>query len=241
MDIILISIMGFLFLAVFLAEKIIPNVDLPMVKNWYFRAFVFNGFQALSAFFGVYLWDNFFATNNLFDLSGLNIFLQVLIGYLLVTFIYYWWHRWRHEVKFLWRYLHQFHHSPTRIEVITSFYKSPLEIIINGMLSSAILYFILGLAPVAVTMAVFATAVAELIYHMNIKTPYIMGFFFQRPEMHRLHHKMSVHHYNYADVPLWDILFGTFKNPKEEIEQTGFPDKGEDDIVGLLTGKEIKW
>ena len=62
-----------------------------------------------------------------------------------VTFIYYWWHRSRHEATFLWRWFHQFHHSPQRIEIITSFYKHPLELIANGILSSAILYGLVGL------------------------------------------------------------------------------------------------
>ena len=45
-----------------------------------------------------------------------------LLGYLAITFIYYWWHRWRHQSDFLWRWLHQVHHSAQRIEVITCFY-----------------------------------------------------------------------------------------------------------------------
>jgi sterol desaturase/sphingolipid hydroxylase (fatty acid hydroxylase superfamily) len=69
-----------------------------------------------------------------------------LVGYLVVTFIYYWWHRWRHESSFLWRWIHQVHHSPQRIEVITSFYKHPLEILVNSALSSVILYLGVGLS-----------------------------------------------------------------------------------------------
>ena len=52
-----------------------------------------------------------------------------IVGYLAITFVYYWWHRWRHESPFLWRWFHQVHHSPQRIEIITSFYKHPLEIV----------------------------------------------------------------------------------------------------------------
>jgi len=35
-----------------------------------------------------------------------------VIGYLVSTFVFYWWHRWRHEVDWLWRGFHQIHHSP---------------------------------------------------------------------------------------------------------------------------------
>ena len=51
-----------------------------------------------------------------------------IVGYLVITFVYYWWHRARHEVPILWRCFHQVHHSPQRIEIITSFYKHPVEI-----------------------------------------------------------------------------------------------------------------
>ncbi|MBK9657441.1 MAG: sterol desaturase family protein [Rhodanobacteraceae bacterium] len=46
----------------------------------------------------------------------------------------------RHQIPLLWRYLHRVHHSPARIEVLTSFYKHPLEILLNGVLMSSILY-----------------------------------------------------------------------------------------------------
>lgn len=225
---------------IFALEKITPNANLPETKHWYIRAWIFNWFQWISAFSGAYLWDSWFMNSHIFNLSQINIWFQILIGYLFITFVYYWWHRVRHENNILWRYLHQFHHSPTRIEVITSFYKHPLEIVVNGVLSSAILYLILGLSPVAVWLTVFATAFAELIYHMNLKTPYIMGYFFQRPEMHRLHHKKWVHHYNYSDLPIWDILFKTFKNPRKPILETGFPNKWEEKVGDLLAGKKMK-
>jgi len=46
------------------------------------------------------------------------------------------WHRARHESDFLWRWLHQVHHSPVRIEIMTTFYKHPVEQLVNGVLSS---------------------------------------------------------------------------------------------------------
>ena len=48
---------------------------------------------------------------------------------------------------------------------------------------------------------------------MNVKTPRILGYLIQRPEAHFVHHAREIHAYNYGDLPLWDLLFGTFKNP----------------------------
>jgi sterol desaturase/sphingolipid hydroxylase (fatty acid hydroxylase superfamily) len=63
------------------------------------------------------------------SVDGLGTTGGAILGYFVITFVYYWWHRWRHEVPFLWRWLHQVHHSPARIEIITSFYKHPLEML----------------------------------------------------------------------------------------------------------------
>jgi len=68
---------------------------------------------------------------------------SALIIYLFSTFVYYWWHRYRHESVFLWRVLHQIHHS-ARLEIVTSFYKHPVEILINSILSSLIVYPLFG-------------------------------------------------------------------------------------------------
>jgi sterol desaturase/sphingolipid hydroxylase (fatty acid hydroxylase superfamily) len=221
-------------------ERIVPNNVLENASHWYRRAFIFNSAQAAIAICSIYLWDAWFAQLPLFSLQTMSLPVQVLAGYLTITFIYYWWHRLRHSTPVLWRFLHQFHHSPVRIEVITSFYKHPLEILLNGILTSAILYILLGLSTSAVGLCVLTTALAELIYHMNIKTPRLMGLFFQRPEMHRIHHQQGLHHYNYSDLPVWDMLFGTYRNPVVVDNKTGFPDNNENKVWALLKGQELE-
>lgn len=221
-------------------EQLWPHTVLKNVPRWYRRAFIFNAIQAIIATSSTHLWDIWFAQLPLVTLQAQPIALQVLAGYLTITFIYYWWHRLRHSIPVLWRYLHQLHHSPVRIEVITSFYKHPLEILANGILTSAILYILLGLSASAVGFCVLITALAELIYHMNIKTPRLMGLFFQRPEMHRIHHQQGLHHYNYSDLPIWDILFGTYRNPAIVENKTGFPDNNENKVWALLKGQELE-
>ena len=54
---------------------------------------------------------------------------------------------------------------------------------------------------------------AELLYHWNVSTPAWLGYLIQRPESHCVHHQHGLHRYNYADLPVWDMLFGTFRNP----------------------------
>jgi hypothetical protein len=42
-----------------------------------------------------------------------------------------------------------------------------------------------------------------------------MGYFIQRPEAHCVHHRLGFHYHNFADLSVWDMLFGTFRNPRE--------------------------
>jgi hypothetical protein len=41
------------------------------------------------------------------------------------------------------------YHSPQRIEVITSFYKHPGEMVVNSIVGSLLVYTLLGLSPAA--------------------------------------------------------------------------------------------
>jgi len=184
-------------------------------------------------------WDRWFPQIHLLDLSELATAAEALIGYVFITFVYYWWHRGRHQISFLWRWFHQVHHSPQRIEVITSFYKHPFELVANGALSSFLLYGVLGVSPAAGTLAVTLTGLAELFYHWNVRTPYWLGFLIQRPESHCIHHRDSWHRSNYADLPLWDMLFGTFDNPRSCAETCGFGPERESLLPEMLLGRDV--
>jgi sterol desaturase/sphingolipid hydroxylase (fatty acid hydroxylase superfamily) len=217
-------------------ERVLPAVALPHRRGWYLRMALLNLAQAAIAFLGAFSWDVWLAGMRPWRFDGHPV-VGMLIGYLAITFIYYWWHRARHEIPLLWRYLHQVHHSAARIEVLTSFYKHPAEIVINGVLSSAILYLLVGLSPAVATMVVIVTGIAELIYHANLRTPYWVGFFFQRPESHRVHHERGWHSQNYSDLPVWDWLFGTLNNPRHTVVDCGFDEHDERALIARLLGR----
>ncbi|WP_250655972.1 sterol desaturase family protein [Alkalimarinus coralli] len=222
-----------------LVERLMPGTRLPKVKNWWPRVVIFNAIQASSVFVAAATWDAWLPEYRLFDNQTLNPWLGALYGYLTITFVYYWWHRARHEFPLLWRWFHQLHHSPQRLEVVTSFYKHPIEIFTNSLLSSVVLYFICGLSPGAVSLAVLFMGGAEFFYHWNIRTPRWVGFIIQRPESHRAHHEYGAHTRNFSDLPLWDLLFGTFYNPEAVPEKCGFNAESEQRVWLMLAGKQV--
>ena len=87
-------------------------------------------------------------------------------------------------------------------------------------------------------MVITLTGVAELIYHSNLRTPYWLGFLFQRPESHRVHHQSGWHRQNYSDLPLWDWLFGTLNNPRQTPAECGLSADAEQQLWRLLIGRQ---
>jgi sterol desaturase/sphingolipid hydroxylase (fatty acid hydroxylase superfamily) len=74
---------------------------------------------------------------------------------------------------------------------------------------------------------------------MNIKTPHWMGYIFQRPEMHRIHHERSKHYNNFSDLPIWDMIFGTYENPKKRDMTCGFKTERESKLIEMLRFKNV--
>ena len=48
-----------------------------------------------------------------------------------------------------------------------------------------------------------------------------------------------MHANNYADFPIWDLLFGTFKNPKTWEGQAGYYDGASKRVGAMLIGRDI--
>jgi sterol desaturase/sphingolipid hydroxylase (fatty acid hydroxylase superfamily) len=230
----------FVFATVMIAcERLSHGRRFPLVRGWYARTLVLNLFQVLVTYSLGSVHDRWLLRHRPWSTDGLGVVGGAIVGYLAITFVYYFWHRARHDSRILWRMLHQVHHSPERIEVLTSFYKHPLEIFVNSLLSSVVLYLGVGVGPEAASIAVLLTALAELFYHWNVATPRWIGWFLQRPESHCLHHELGVHARNYADLPLWDALFGTLENPPSFGGRCGFGDERERRLPAMLLFADV--
>ena len=224
----------------FALERIKPGWKLPRVRTWPFRVVLINLAQIGIVLLAGASWDRWLASWSLFHLqSQLSPAAGGFAAYFVSTFIFYWWHRWRHRFDFLWRGFHQVHHSPQRIEVVTSFYKHPLEMVANSIISSLLVYTLLGLDARAAAFFMFCCASGEFFYHSNLKTPHWVGYFFQRPEMHRIHHEYARHESNYSDVPWWDMLFGTYENPHSFENRCGFDPNKEEQLAPMLLFRDV--
>ncbi len=73
----------------------------------------------------------------------------------------------------------------------------------------------------------------------GFSSPRWLGYFIQRPESHSRHHARGVHANNYSDLPIFDLLFGTFDNPREFAAETGFYDGASARVVEMLCGRDV--
>jgi sterol desaturase/sphingolipid hydroxylase (fatty acid hydroxylase superfamily) len=228
------------FAGCFVLERVYPGWPLPQVKTWPVRVVAVNLIQLSVVLLAGVTWEKWLSSWSLFRLSDHTTpFVGGFIAYFIATFVFYWWHRWRHENDKLWRLFHQIHHSPQRLEVITSFYKHPAEMVVNSLLGSLIVYTVLGLSLEAAATYTAFTALGEFFYHTNIRTPRWIGYVFQRPEMHRIHHQYDRHKNNYGDITWWDMLFGTYENPKDWVHTCGFDDEKEQQLLNMIACKDV--
>lgn len=224
----------------FVLERKFPGWALPPVRTWPARVIAVNMAQLGVILLAGRTWEVWLSSWSVLRLSTIvSPLAGGLIAYVLATFLFYWWHRWRHEVPILWRLFHQIHHSPQRIEVLTSFYKHPGEMAVNSLIGSVLVYTMLGLSLEGGAVYTACTALGEFFYHTNIRTPQWIGYFFQRPEMHRIHHQHERHKNNYGDIVWWDMLFGTYENPREFTATCGFDDPHEQALFRMLAYQDV--
>lgn len=228
-----------LYASIMLWEAIAPARQLPKIKGWHARALgSFAVYFYLSSYLPL-LWDGFLAQYQLIDMSHLSAVGGALVGLLVYNALLYGWHRSMHRSKTLWRACHQMHHSAERLDTFGAFYFSPMDMIGFTFLGSLALALGVGLSPEAITLFLFAAMFLGIFQHANVRTPQWLGYFIQRPESHTVHHGRGLHHYNYADLPIFDILFGTFRNPKSYEMETGFYEGASSRILDMLIWRDV--
>lgn len=161
-----------------------------------------------------------------------------LLSFFTTSFIFYWWHRATHASDWLWRHVHQLHHSPARIEALTAFYAHPLDTVGATVIGCFSSYFIYGASSTAAAWALFFTGAFDLYLHADRHSPRWLGWLIQRPEMHRVHHAHGHHAQNYG-LPVWDLLFGTWHNPVQPVTRCGFDDDKALQIGPMLRGQDV--
>jgi sterol desaturase/sphingolipid hydroxylase (fatty acid hydroxylase superfamily) len=151
----------------------------------------------------------------------------------------YAWHRTMHGSDLLFRVFHQLHHSAERHDVWGAFWFSLLDMTGWILLSSLALTLVVGVSAQAATLVLYTTTFLAVFQHANVRTPRWLGYLVQRPESHSLHHGRGVHRYNYCDLPVFDLVFGSFRNPPAFVAQQGFWDGASSRVLAMLALRDV--
>jgi len=225
------------FLLLVIIERFVPGRPQPPVRRWALKGiafFMLGGLinSTLPPALGAAV-----AGHTLLDLTGLGSIGGAIIGLLAATFLSYWLHRLFHRVTWLWRWTHQMHHSAERVDMIGFAYSHPFELML-ATTTTPIVSLLIGVTPAAAMIAGYLGFVIALFEHFNTFTPTWLGYILQRPEMHSVHHQRDVHAYNYG-LPIWDLMFGTFRNPATWDAKAGFWDGASKRVFPMLLGRDV--
>lgn len=145
--------------------------------------------------------------------------LQWLFTLVVLDFMFYWYHRASHRVRFLWC-AHVVHHSSERMNFGTALRQSP-----TGPLTRALFYWplpLLGFDPLVIASAgAIATIYGFWTHTEMVKKLWApIEYLFVTPSHHRAHHGSNPEYIdtNYANLLIiWDRLFGTFAEEKAPV------------------------
>ena len=157
--------------------------------------------------------------------TGWPLWVQVVFFLITHDLYIYWFHRWQHHSKIMWR-THEAHHSNTEVDWLAGSRSHSLEILINQTIEFAPI-ILLGANPLVVPIKALIDAVWGMYIHSNInvrsgKLQYVIN----GPEMHQWHHANAreVFYANFSTkFALWDWLFGTAYLPDKKPDTFGLP------------------
>lgn len=229
------------FLAPFLALELVwraRRYDAP--RGWRVRALVVS-----LAVFAVSLgagrvWAALLPQWSLVEGATLGTWGGAAVGILVYELVHYWYHRGAHRWNWLWRLGHQMHHSAESVDPFGAYYLHPLDAVLFTTWAVLVFFPLLGLSAEAGAIASAFLAFSAAFQHANIRTPRWLGYIVQRPESHGVHHGRGIHRYNYSDLPLCDMVFGTFRNPgvRETPVAAGFYHGGSERLAAMLAFRE---
>lgn len=184
---------------------------------------IFNALMTSLLFIGLWKWAADYTAYKqlgLLNLFALPVWAKALAAVLLFDFWTYWWHRFNHEIPFLWRF-HRVHHSDPQMDVTTANRFHIGEIFMSNTIRIAlIILFGAEFWHIALYQALMFPVVQ--FHHANIglspKLDRCLRIFFVTPHMHKVHH--SRYHKetdsNYTSMlSVWDRLFGSFRLNKD--------------------------
>jgi len=154
-------------------------------------------------------------------ISITNVFSYWFVLLLAEDFLYYWLHRWDHEIRFFWA-VHVTHHSSEHMNFTVGFRSSVFQPLYRFVYFIPLAY--LGFKPLDIVLMYSATQIWGIFVHTElIKKMGWLEYILVTPSHHRVHHArnplyMDTNFCNLLNI--WDRVFKTYQDEEnsEKIE-----------------------
>ncbi|MFD2166160.1 sterol desaturase family protein [Thalassotalea euphylliae] len=149
----------------------------------------------------------------------------ILCCIVLADLAYYWEHRFLHQNGFGWA-THTVHHSSPHFNISVAYRHGPMDWFFPLFFHLPLA--LLGFHPFVIFLAEVIVQVYQTLLHTETvkKLPRPIEAIFNTPSHHRVHHATNKQYLdkNYAGIfIIWDKMFGTFAEEKEEVRYGVFP------------------
>lgn len=165
-----------------------------------------------------------------------------IVTLLVRAFISFGTHYVHHMVPFLWR-IHRIHHLDTELDVSTTVRFHPLEFVVALIVGVPIIV-VFGLTPAVLALYELLDVVVTLWSHSNTQVPArlerVLRVCIVTPDLHRIHHstwKPETNSNFGAVLPVWDLIFGTFR-ARPRVDHETMP-IGLDDVRGAAAHRPL--
>ncbi|KAJ1687136.1 hypothetical protein LUZ63_018526 [Rhynchospora breviuscula] len=145
--------------------------------------------------------------------SLLTVLSQFFIGMFVIDTWQYFWHRYMHNNKFLYRHIHSWHH---RLVVPYSFgsqYNHPIEGLLLDTIGGALAFLISGMSPRTSIYFFSFSTIKGIDDHCGLWLPgnVFHLFFWNNTAYHDVHHQLYGNKYNFSQpfFITWDKILGT--------------------------------
>jgi sterol desaturase/sphingolipid hydroxylase (fatty acid hydroxylase superfamily) len=228
------------FVVFLILERLAPARPQPRVRRWLAKGIAFFVLcAALNAVIPAAVMMKL-GGYSVFHLHRLGTVGGALLMLLVSDFVGYAVHRGLHTSERIWRWTHQLHHSAERMDMAGSSFFHPFDILLQQILPGLLVVLLLGVSPGAAALGGLFGFFFGVSPHLNIRTPAWLGYVFQRPEMHAIHHQRGVHAYNYGVLAFSDLVFGTWRNPTTFPQEAfGFWDGASGKLGAMLVGRDV--
>jgi len=137
--------------------------------------------------------------------------IQYFVAMLFVDSWQYWWHRYMHENKWLYRNIHAYHHRLNITYAFGALYNHPIEGFILDTVGATVGIILSGMNMKVALLFVCLSTMKTIDDHSGYRFPFDPFFiiFRNNAKYHDYHHKIPIYNFSQPFFTFWDNLCGT--------------------------------